>query len=141
MTATLEDAIVLAVEAHRRQTDKAGAAYITHPLRLMLQMATEVEQMVAVLHDVVEDSKMTLEGLRERGFSEQVVDAVDAVTARAGEDYEDFILRAKPNTLARKVKMADLRDNMRMDRIAKLKPKDLQRLARYHRALRVLEEA
>lgn len=141
MTATLEDAIVIAVEAHRRQRDKAGAAYITHPLRLMLQMETEPEQMVAVLHDVVEDSKMTLEGLRERGFSEQVVDAVDAVTARAGENYEDFILRAKPNPLARKVKMADLRDNMRMDRIAKLKPKDLQRLARYHRALRVLEEA
>ena len=141
MTAALEDAIVIAVEAHRGQKDKAGAAYITHPLRLMLQMETKVEQMVAVLHDVVEDSKMTLEGLRERGFSEQVVDAVDAVTARAGENYEDFILRAKPNPLARKVKMADLRDNMRMDRIAKLKPKDLQRLARYHRALRVLEEA
>ena len=141
MTATLEDAIIIAVEAHRSQKDKAGAAYITHPLRLMLQMETEPEQMVAVLHDVVEDSKMTLEGLRERGFSEQVVEAVDGVTARAGENYEDFILRAKPNPLARKVKMADLRDNMRMDRIAKLKPKDLKRLARYHRALRVLEEA
>ena len=139
--ATLEDAISIAAEAHRGQRDKAGAAYLLHPLRLMLRMDSEAAMMVAVLHDVVEDSDWTLERLRERGFSEEVVEAVACLTHRDGESYEEFVERLKPNPLARRVKIADLEDNMNVLRIGQLGPKDLQRLEKYHRAWRALREA
>ena len=142
MTATLEDAIAIALEVHRGQVDKAAEVYIQHPLRLMLGMTTEAERMVAVLHDVVEDSEDTsLESLRKRGFPEEVVAAVDCVTRREGESdqeretYEQFIERIKPNPLARRVKIADLRDNLRLDRIPNPQPKDVKRLERYRKAL------
>jgi (p)ppGpp synthase/HD superfamily hydrolase len=139
--ATLEDAISIAAEAHRGQRDKAGAAYLLHPLRLMMRMDSEAAMMAAVLHDVVEDSDWTLASLRERGFSEEVVAAVACLTHRDGESYEEFVERVKPNPLARRVKLADLEDNMNVLRIGQLGPKDLQRLEKYHRAWRVLKEA
>ena len=70
---SLERAIIIAAEAHTGQVDKAGVSYILHPLRLMLQMKTDVERIVAVLHDVVEDSHWTLALLRAEGFSEQIL--------------------------------------------------------------------
>jgi (p)ppGpp synthase/HD superfamily hydrolase len=138
--ATLEDAITIASEAHRGQRDKAGAPYLLHPLRLMLRMESEAAMMAAVLHDVVEDSDWTLERLRERGFPEEVVAAVECLTHRDGESYEEFVERLKANQLARRVKLADLEDNMNVLRIGALGPKDLQRLEKYHRAWRVLKE-
>ena len=138
--ATLEDAISIAAEAHRGQRDKAGAPYLLHPLRLMLRMDSEAAMMAAVLHDVVEDSDWTLERLRERGFSEEVVEAVACLTHRDGESYEDFVERLKTNPLARRVKLADLEDNMNVLRIGQLGPKDLQRIEKYHRAWCVLKE-
>ena len=137
--ATLEDAISIAAEAHRGQRDKAGAPYLLHPLRLMLRMDSEAAMAAAVLHDVVEDSGCTLERLRERGFSEEVVEAVACLTHRDGESYEEFVERLKANPLARRVKIADLEDNMNMLRIGQLGPKDLRRLEKYHRAWRVLK--
>jgi (p)ppGpp synthase/HD superfamily hydrolase len=139
--ATLEDAISIAAQAHRGQRDKAGAPYLLHPLRLMLRMDSEATMMAAVLHDVVEDSDWTLEGLRERGFPEEVVEAVACLTHRDGESYEEFVERLRPNPLARRVKIADLEDNMNVLRIGRLGPNDLQRLEKYHRAWRVLKEA
>lgn len=136
--ATLEDAISIAAEAHRGQRDKAGAPYLLHPLRLMLRMDSEAAMMAAVLHDVVEDSGWTLEGLRERGFPEEVVEAVACLTHRDGESYEEFVERLKSNPLARRVKIADLEDNLNVQRIGRLGPKDLERLEKYHRAWRVL---
>lgn len=138
--ATLEDAISIAAQAHRGQRDKAGAVYLLHPLRLMLRMDSEAAMMAAVLHDVVEDSDWTLEGLRERGFSEEVIEAVACLTHRDGESYEEFVERLKTNPLARRVKIADLEDNMNVLRIGQLGPKDLERLEKYHRAWRVLTE-
>ena len=102
---TLEDAIALAVKAHRGQTDKAGQPYITHPLRVMLSLESEAEQMVGVLHDLVEDTEYTLESLRSQGYPEEVLTAVDCVPRRRGETYADFIERIKPNPLARRVKL------------------------------------
>lgn len=139
--ATLEDAISIAAGAHRGQRDKAGAPYLLHPLRLMLRMDSEAAMMAAVLHDVVEDSDWTLEKLRERGFSEEVVGAVECLTHREGEPYEEFVERLKVNPLARRVKIADLEDNMNVLRIGALAPKDLQRIEKYHRAWGVLKEA
>ena len=139
--ATLEDAISIAAEAHRGQRDKAGAVYLLHPLRLMLRMDSEAAMMAAVLHDVVEDSDWTLERLRERGFPEEVVEAVACLTHRDGESYEEFVERLKPNPLARRVKIADLEDNLNVLRVGQLGPKDFQRLEKYHRAWRALKEA
>lgn len=136
--ATLEEAIALAVRAHQRQKDKAGAPYILHPLRLMLRMDSEPAMMVAVLHDVVEDSPITLENLRELGFPETVVTAVDSLTRRPEESYEAFIDRVKLNPLARRVKLADLEDNMDLRRLQHVTDRDQQRWERYAKASKAL---
>lgn len=131
---TLEDAIALAVEAHRGQRDKAGQTYILHPLRVMFRLDAETERMVAVLHDVVEDSPWTLERLRELGYPEEVLSALDCLTKREGETYEAFIERVRPHPLARRVKLADLEDNMDVRRLSAVTSKDAERLARYRAA-------
>ncbi len=136
--ATVEDAVSIAARAHRGQTDKAGAPYLLHPLRLMLRMDTEAAMMAAVLHDVVEDTEWTLERLREAGFPEEVLEAVDCLTRREGESYQEFVERVRTNPVARQVKLADLEDNMNVRRMNQLGPKELERLEKYHRAWRVL---
>lgn len=130
----LEEAIRIAVEAHRGQKDRAGAPYVLHPLRLMSRMWTDAARIVAVLHDVVEDSDWTLDRLRAAGFPEEMVSAVDALTKREGEDYEGLIRRAAGNALAREVKLADLEDNMDLRRQGKVTEQDLERLNKYRRA-------
>lgn len=139
--ATLEDAVSIAALAHRGQQDKAGAPYLLHPLRLMLRMKSEAAMMVAVLHDVVEDTAWTIEQLREQGFPDEVLEAVECLTRRGGESYEEFIRRAQKNQVAREVKVADLEDNMNIQRIGQISAKDLERLERYHRAWCVLTKA
>ncbi len=136
--ATIEDSIAIAAEAHKGVKDKAGAAYILHPLRMMMRLKTEAEMITAILHDVVEDTGWTIEKLRAQGFSEEVLEAVDCVTNKEGESYEKFIERAGRNPIARRVKIADLEDNMNIQRIGELKPKDLERLEKYHRSWRIL---
>ena len=132
--ATVEDAVAIAAQAHRGQKDKAGAPYLLHPLRLMMRMETEAAMMAAVLHDVVEDTEWTLERLREAGFSAEVLEAVDCLTRRGGESYEEFVERVRANPTARRVKIADLEDNMNIRRISRLGASDLERLEKYHRA-------
>ena len=138
--ADLEQAIVIAVEAHRGQKDRSGAPYILHPLRMMFRVQTEAERMAAVLHDVVEDTAWTLEALREHGFPDEVVDAVDHLTRREGESYEDFVTRAAAHPVARRVKVADLEDNMDVRRTGTLGERDVERLTRYLRAWRRLTD-
>jgi (p)ppGpp synthase/HD superfamily hydrolase len=137
---TLEDAIALAVEAHRGQRDKAGQTYILHPLRVMMRLETEPERMAAILHDVVEDTPYTLERLRQLGYPEEVLSALDCLTKREGESYEAFIERVRPHPLARRVKLADLEDNMDVRRLVALGPKEAERLARYRAAWARLKE-
>ena len=140
----LEDAIALAATVHKGQKDKGGAPYIMHPLRMMMRMSTPEAQIAAVLHDVVEDSsvhdKWTIERLRNAGYSETVLTAVDCLTERDGEDYVDFVTRASANPIARQVKIADIEDNMDLKRISELRPKDLERLAKYHKSRQRLIE-
>ncbi len=100
----------------------------------MLAMDDDAARMAAALHDVVEDSEYTLADLRARGFPRKVVAAVHALTRRPGESYEAFILRAAANPIARRVKLADLEDNMDVCRLGTLKQADLERLQRYRRA-------
>ena len=136
--ANLEEAIEIAAQAHRGQRDRAGAPYILHPLRMMFAVQTDAERMAAVLHDVVEDTDWTLDALRERGFPEQVVAAVDHLTRREGESYEAFVRRAAQDPVARRVKVADLEDNMDVRRIGTVSADDVERLTKYHRAWRLL---
>ena len=139
--ATLEKAIGIAAQAHAGQVDKAGAPYILHPLRVMLGVASLEERIVAVLHDVVEDTDWTFDRLRAEGFAESVLEALDAVTHRDGESYEDFVLRAAKNPIGRNVKRADLLDNLNLARIPAPTPSDHDRIARYRKALSLLDSA
>ena len=137
--ATVERAIEIAANAHAGQVDKAGAPYVLHPLRMMLSLDAPEERMAAVLHDVVEDTLVALERLRAAGFPQAVIEAVDVLTKRKGEDYDDFIRRVAPNPLARRVKLADLRDNCDLSRIAQPTEKDRARIEKYGRAIKYLE--
>lgn len=138
---TLDTAIAIACKAHAGQLDKSGKPYILHPLRLMLNFHDEEAQVVSVLHDVVEDSHITLEDLRALGISEAAVEAIDCLSRRPAEAYDDFISRLRSNALARRVKIADIKDNLDLTRLPSITEKDLQRVAKYHRALaRLLPE-
>ena len=137
--ATLEKAIEIAAKAHSGQTDKAGTPYILHPLRVMLRVNTPDEQMTAVLHDVVEDTSITLDDLREEGFSVKVIAAVDALTKRDGETRVDAAKRAAENPIARIVKLADNAENMDLSRIPNPTPKDLRRVEEYVEVRKLLE--
>lgn len=130
----LERAIDIAVTYHRGKEDKGGNPYILHPLRMMCRMQTETEMIVAVLHDVVEDTDWTFEMLEAEGFPPVVIEALRCVTKRKGEDYDVFITRSLNNDIARKVKLADLEDNMDIRRIASPTQEDLERIAKYRRA-------
>jgi (p)ppGpp synthase/HD superfamily hydrolase len=115
---SLEDAISLAVQSHRGQTDKAGRQYISHPLCVMLSFKGGAEdddaRMAAILHDVVEDTPVALSDLAHAGYPHVVVQAVDVLTRRAdaGESYPAYISRVATNPLAVRVKLADLEDNL-----------------------------
>ena len=100
----LDKAIRIAAKAHEGQTDKTGQPYILHPLRVMFMRRNETERICAVLHDVIEDSDITIEYLRKEGFSEEVLSALDALTKRENENNDDFIGRVIKNKTACKVK-------------------------------------
>lgn len=136
---TLERAIAIAAEAHAGQTDKAGAPYILHPLRVMLAVSTPEARIVAALHDVCEDCPgWTFDRLRAEGFAEPILSALDAVTKREGESYDAFVRRAVADRIGRTVKVADLNDNCDLSRITAPEPRDFERIARYRAALAVI---
>jgi (p)ppGpp synthase/HD superfamily hydrolase len=137
---TIERAAAIAEQAHADQVDKGGAPYITHPTPVALAVEGDEAKMVALLHDVVEDSEWTLNQLRDEGFSEAVVEAVDALTHKGREDYFDAVRRAKANPLARIVKLADLADNSDRTRLGAITEHDERRLEKYARARDMLLE-
>lgn len=132
-------AAMIAAEAHLGQVDKGGEAYVLHPMRLAVRAATSDERIVALLHDVVEDSSVTLEQLAREGFDENSLCALDHLTRRAGETYDDFIERIAKHRLATKVKLLDLADNSDLSRLAAPTEEDYTRLAKYRRATARLE--
>ena len=137
---SLEEAIALAVEAHKGQVDKSGQPYILHPLRVMFRLESENERIVGILHDVVEDTPITFAQLRQMGYSEEVIEGVDGVTRREKETYAQFIERSQQNRLSCRVKIADLEDNMDLRRLPRdLTERDYERLQRYTRAWRKLK--
>ena len=138
--APLEKAVQTAAQAYRNQTDKAGETYLLHPIRVMMEMDTEAEMKVAVLHDVVEDSPWTLEQLADEGFSPEVVEALDHLTRREDESYEAFVDRASENSLAAKVKQADIEDNLDLTRLGDFEELGEEKVRQYHRAWQSLEQ-
>ena len=134
----LEQAINIALQAHKGKADKGGNPYILHPLRLMLAMETTEEKIVAVLHDVIEDSSFTIQQLKQEGFSKKVLDAVSLLTKTENQNYENYISAIKKNPLATKVKLADLKDNMDKSRLKKITEEDLIRIKKYKAALKQL---
>lgn len=138
----LEKAIEIAVRAHAGQTDKAGAPYILHSLRIMLRMQNEIEMMSAVLHDVVEDGPgWTFERLAKEGIPATVVEAVTYLTKQHEEesDYERFIRRVASHPVASRVKLADLEDNMDLRRIKNPADRDFARIEKYRNAYELLK--
>ena len=135
---TLERAIEIAARTHAGQVDKGGAPYILHPLRVMLRVAPGAQQIVAVLHDVVEDSEVTFEDLEREGFSAEVISGLRAVTKVEGESYENFVARAALDPVGKVVKLADLMENSDLSRIPEPSQKDLERVAKYGRAIEYL---
>lgn len=136
----IETALAIALRAYGGKRDKAGRDYILHPLRLMAKMQTEEEMATALLHDVIEDSNITADELLAAGIPAEVLEAVICLTRHQDESYETFILRARGNPIARKVKLADIEDNINVLRLPALNEADLERVRKYHAAWQVLRE-
>lgn len=137
----LEKAIITAAKAHMGQEDKGGHPYILHPIRVMLGCESMEEKTVAILHDVLEDTLLTAEDLAREGFPPEIVEAVVCLTREEGGDYAIYIEKVCRNRLAAGVKLADLADNMDLNRLPGLTQRDFQRLERYIRAKRRVEQA
>ncbi len=132
----LSKAIEIAARAHDGFNDKCGEPYILHPLRVMLSRKDELERICAVLHDVIEDTELTLDDLRNEGFSEEVILILDCLTKRPGEKYEDYISRIITNENACHIKLADLNDNMDPGRMVCYDKDSEARLEKYKNAKR-----
>ncbi|MBF0422872.1 MAG: HD domain-containing protein [Magnetococcales bacterium] len=138
---TLEKALALAATHHAGQLDRAGQPYILHPLRLMMQLQDKDHQIIALLHDVVEDTPITLDDLRQEGFSEHIIQVLNLLTHRAEHSYQDYIQRLKPHAVARKIKLLDLIDNMDVRRLDHVPgERDWERLRRYQLAWATLND-
>lgn len=134
----LEKAIQIAVEAHKGQTDKAGEPYILHSLRVMFEVDTEIDKVCGVLHDVVEDTPLTLTDLGA-AFPVEVIRVLDLLTHKRSDSYEKYIDKILTSEVATRVKKADLKDNMNLSRLSEITESDLKRYKKYHKALRKLE--
>ncbi len=137
----LEKAIAIAARAHAEQVGKGGEPFILHPLRMMLRCGTDVERMSAVLHDLIEHSGWTLEQLRDEGFPVEVVDAVEALTRRPDESYDDYVQRVGGRPLGRLIKVLDLEDNIQRTRNVSQTPDELARVDHYVQALELLKSS
>lgn len=134
-------AILLAMEAHEGQLDTHnGRPYIEHPFRVMNAGHTLQEKIVGILHDVVEDTSLTLNQLAEEGFTKEILDGVDAMTRRDNESYDNYVVRLQGNSIAVRVKLNDLTDNMDIRRWKEIQYHDLARLQKYLEAYKLLTE-
>jgi (p)ppGpp synthase/HD superfamily hydrolase len=138
MQQLLEKAISIALKAHSGKTDKGGNPYILHPLRVMFAMQTTEQKIVAMLHDVVEDSTTTIQQLKEEKFSKGILSAVSLLTKKENQPYQEYILAIKRNPLATKIKLADLKDNMDTKRLKKITEADKERIKKYKAAYKLL---
>lgn len=134
----VELAFKVAKKAHLRQVDKAGVDYIKHPTTVASFVKTDEEKATAYLHDVIEDTSLTLLDLEEHGFPRSVIEAIDILTKKKGQDYQSYLNLVKTNRLARTVKLADLKHNSDLSRLSEVTDKDLKRYKKYQEAIKYL---
>lgn len=136
--ATLEQAIAFAAKQHEDQVDKANAPYILHPLRVMLNVPSMDHKIIAVLHDVLEDTETSIADLQALGFQAHIIDAIVALTKQDGESRIEAAQRTVQNPLARVVKLADITDNMDLSRVPSPTAKDFERMEQYQQVRAIL---
>lgn len=134
----IDIALAIAKKAHAGQVDKAGIDYIQHPLNVASLVKTEQEKAVALLHDVIEDSDVTADDLLAVGLSNEVVTAVQILTKKKGQSYQEYLEKVKSNNLARVVKLADLKHNSDLSRLKSVTNTDYERVKKYKNAIRYL---
>ena len=139
-TSETKKALKLCFEAHKEQVDKSGMPYVFHPFHLAEQMQDEVTTVVALLHDVVEDTDYTIADLSDMGFSREVTDALSLLTHDDEVPYMDYVALIKNNPVARAVKIADLKHNSDTKRLDVVDEKAMQRVEKYKKALALLED-
>ncbi len=139
-TEMTKKALKLCFEAHRDQTDKSGLPYVFHPFHLAEQMDDEITATVALLHDVVEDTDITLADLKNMGFPDEVLEAVGMMTHDPSVPYLEYAASLRENPVARTVKLADLRHNSDLSRLDAVDEKALRRVEKYKKAIEILEE-
>ena len=139
-TEKTKKALKLCFEAHKDQVDKSGLPYVFHPFHLAEQMQDENTTIVALLHDVVEDTDYTLDDLRAMGFGDEVMEALSYMTHDPAVPYMEYVAKIRENDIARRVKLADLRHNSDITRLDTVDRKALDRVEKYAQAIRLLEE-
>ena len=139
-TELTKKAMKIAFEAHKEQVDKSGIPYIFHPFHLAEQMRTEETVCAALLHDVAEDTDVTLEDLRTQGFPERVIGALTLLTHDDAVPYMEYVAQIKENSIARAVKLADLRHNSNLTRLDHVDEKAKERVEKYKAAIALLED-
>ena len=139
-TEMTKKAMKIAYNAHKEQTDKNGIPYIYHPIHLAEQMDDENTICVALLHDVVEDTDITLEELKSEGFHDEVIAALKLLTHDDKVPYMEYVRAVKTNAIATKVKLADLRHNSDLTRLDIVDEKAVKRAEKYKEAINILEE-
>lgn len=138
-TQQTKKALKLCFEAHKDQVDKSGMPYVFHPFHLAEQMRDEVTTIVALLHDVMEDTDYTLEDLERMGFPQEALEALALLTHDPWVHYMDYVKQIKKNPVAKAVKLADLRHNSDLNRLDVVDQKAIERAEKYHRAIALLE--
>ena len=133
--------LYISYNAHKNQVDKSGMPYVFHPFHLAEQMDDEYSVCVALLHDVVEDTDITIEDLRVEGFPKEIINAIEMMTHNDSVPYLDYVKIIKNNPIARKVKLADLKHNSDLSRLDKIDDKALERVEKYKKAIGILQES
>ena len=135
-----KNAMRLCYEAHKGQLDKSGIPYVFHPLHLAEQMEDEETTLVALLHDVIEDSNYTFTDLEAMGFSERILTALKLLTHEKGVPYMEYIAKLKEDPIARTVKLADLAHNSDLSRLDEVDEKAIRRATKYAKAIQLLNK-
>ena len=134
-------AMKLSFDKHLGQVDKSGLPYIYHPIHIAEQLDDEESIVVALLHDILEDTSITKKDLSVLGFSESIINLIDILTRKKNEDYFDYIKRIKNNSRATKIKLLDLAHNIDLSRLNEINDSDLLRVEKYKKAIKILKEA
>ncbi len=138
-TSETKKALKLSFEAHKNQVDKSGLPYVYHPFHLAEQMTDENSTVIALLHDVVEDTEYTFDDLQKLGFNDVIIEALKLLTHDDAVPYMEYVKAVQGNETARAVKLADLKHNSDLTRLDFVDEKALVRKEKYEEAIKLLE--